>query len=207
MNAILSTRNPGPRNGNLDRHRRRATPPSPSPAALCRQEWRLGFDGVSAFPVSLDRGDGQPELLAQGAGKEPADRVWLPAGYLHQFFGRGAARSFQQFHHLGSLAAIPGSVGLFAAAQRVLLSVGLLGRISLRGRSVRALSGNGGLLVGSRLLGPSRLGDVGFFNSLCDHVVSFGGDSRDHMNHSVRTHKQVNSNSNQMGEDLEMAKD
>jgi hypothetical protein len=58
---------------------------------------------------------------------------------------------------------------------------------------VRALSRNAGLLPGFRLLG-SRLSG-GFFGS-CIHMISFGGDYRDHMNCSGPLKMQVNCGEN-----------
>src|ERR1700674_345590 len=63
------------------------------------------LDGIVALTVlTLCRRDLQPHLLADGARKDPADAVGLPAGSLHQFLQRGPVRLFQQVEDLGCLA-------------------------------------------------------------------------------------------------------
>jgi hypothetical protein len=66
---------------------------------------------------------------------------------------------------------------------------------------VRALLANAGLFAGFWLLG-SRLG-CAFFNS-CDHVISFGGGFRDHIDHSDAVELQVNSTTTRSGDGLAM---
>ena len=56
-------------------------------------------------------------------------------------------------------------------------------------RNVRALCANTGLFSGFRLLGSDRFFGIG-------HVISFGGDYRDHMNCSAGPKMQVNSGKN-----------
>src|SRR5580698_5476994 len=65
---------------------------SETPAARKESDWQASaLDGVGTLPVFALRGSyGQPHLLANRPGQEPAYRMRLPAGCLHQLL-RGCA--------------------------------------------------------------------------------------------------------------------
>jgi hypothetical protein len=121
------------------------TPPI-SDSAVRREELRRsGFDGVAAFPiVTFGRGDRQAHFLGYRARQEAADRVRLPAGRLHEFLRSDAAGLLQQAQDLGGLAPIPGTAGFRAAFGRLLSRGGLLARLGLRRRNLRATFAQGG---------------------------------------------------------------
>jgi hypothetical protein len=176
----------------------RETPPGESPAARgVRNEWKSGFDGVSAISLlCLGGRHSQSHLLADRTGQESPDGMRLPARRLHQFLGSCAARPLQQLQDLGRLAAIACGRSLFLALGRFLRRAGLLGRLGLFRRNVGALSRNVGLFVGFRLVTCScGLGGASFFCNRCIHVVSYvGGDHRSHdMDHSGAPELQANS--------------
>jgi hypothetical protein len=176
----------------------REMPPGRNPAArVVRDERELGFDRVGPLPVfGLGRRHGQPHLLTDRTGQEPADGMRLPASGFHQFLGGYAARPLQQIQDLGGLAAVPGRLGLFLALGRFLGGPGLLARLGFLRRHVGALLRNTGLFLGFRLVACCRgLGGAGFFCNRCVHFVfSFSGDYCGHvMDHSGAPKKQANS--------------
>jgi len=176
---------------------KRKKPPGRSPAANpCRAA--SGFDRVAELSVFGLRGnDVQAHLLPDGPGQEPANGMRLPARGFHQVLGGGAARPLQQFKESGCLTAIAGGAALlFALARfgRFLRRGGLLTRLALLGRDVRATFGNTGGFGSFRL--PSYAGGRRFCLFCdCDHLFSFGGDYRAvvNMNHSGRRTMQGNS--------------
>jgi hypothetical protein len=175
----------------------RIAPPGCSPAARRGRGGRKsGFDRVGPLPVlSFGGCHCHPHLLPDGARQEAAHGMGLPACRFHQFLHAGSLGAFQQFQHFRCLAAVAGRARLSAVFGCFL---GCLGLWSLLGRNVGALSGNTSLFAGFRPLGPSHMGRA-VFGSQCGHVVSFGGSYRDHINHSDRPHKQVNSAGTELG--------
>lgn len=186
--------------------RRRKTPPDVNPAARKSRAMRdSGFHGVAPLPVfALGGHDGQTYLLPNRAGQEPPNRVWLPAGGFHQLLARNAARPLEQFENrLGLtafadpllLARLPraGGLGFWARFGRFLGGGGLLARLSLGRRDVRATCANVGLFRGFRVLGRGGWGGSDF-SVLCHGVFSFSGAYRGHhMDHSEAFKMQVNS--------------
>src|SRR5579862_8908213 len=140
----------------------------------------LRLDRVVALAVlALGGGNVQAHLLTDGPGQEPAHGMRLPAAGFLEFLGGRATRPFQQVEDLGGLAAIPcGSALLFALARfgRFLGRGGLLPRLALLGRDVRALFGNTGRFRGFGLRSYADGRRFGLFSS--GHVFSFGGDYR-----------------------------
>src|ERR1700676_781135 len=112
--------------GGVAHSRKRETPPSRYPAARCEEQLsRSGFDGVAALPIlPFGRRDREAHLLANRAGKEPAQGMWLPASGFEQFLGGSSARPLQHFKDRGGFAAFPGVVS--CAPGRFLLRGGLL---------------------------------------------------------------------------------
>jgi hypothetical protein len=152
------------------RNQEQETPPGRSPAARCRRE-RVGsgFHSVAALPVfALCGGDGQAHFLPHGSRKEPAQRVRLIGSRFKQFLGGSSARSLQQGQDRGGFAALPGVVS--RASGRFLFRGGLLTRLTLGGRDVRASCVSTGLFRGLRLGRRFRL--------FCSRVVSLGADYR-----------------------------
>jgi len=121
----------------------------------------------------------------------------LPASRLHQLGQRRSVGPPQQLEDRSGFATVPRGTCLFRGLGRFLGTGALLPRLGLGGRNVRTLRANTGLLLGFRLFGK-RLGGSGSFNS-CDHVISFSGGFRDHMNHSSPPTMQVNSEDNREG--------
>ena len=175
-------------------HSKRRTPPGCSPAAPRIRSWRKsGFDRVGPLPVlSLGGRHRHPHLLPDGAREESAHGMGLPACRFQQLLHAGSLVAFQQIQHSCCLAAVAGRARLLRAVWRFLECLGLGGRLRPVRRNVRALSGNTSLFAGVRPLGPSHMG-LPVFGCRRGHVVSFGGSYRDHINHSVCPHKQVNS--------------
>jgi len=172
---------------------RRGTPPGFLPAARIGRGGReSGLDRVSPLTVfDLGRSYSQAQLLADGARQKAAHTMRLPASRLHQFGEGCALGSSQQIEHLLRLAAIAGSTRLFSGLGRFLRGAGLLGRLPLLRRNVRARCADTSPFRGFRLLG--RLSGSGFFNS-CIHVISFRGNRRgEDINHSGAPKMQVNS--------------
>ncbi len=163
----------------------RATPPGWNPAA--RRNWRpykSAFDRIAALAVLPLRGNnGQAHFLTNGSRKEAAQRMRLPASGFEQLLSTGSARPFQQFEDGRGFAALACVVS--CASRRFLLRGGLLSRLGFGGRSVRATCASSGLFRRLRIRCCFRL--------FCGHVVSLGGDYRDHMNCSGRSEMQVNS--------------
>jgi hypothetical protein len=133
----------------IEAEQRREKPPGLNPAAEREADWFGSvFDRVGTLAVlRLGRGDLQAHLLADGAGKEPADAVGLPVGCFHQTLKRGALRPFQQIEDFSRLATVAGGTGLFSGLGRFLRGAGILGRLSLLRPNVRALWGNTGFLL------------------------------------------------------------
>jgi hypothetical protein len=148
----------------------RATPPGRNPAARCnRRCFRSGFDGVAAFTVLPLRGrHREAHFLADGSREEAAQRVRLPGSGFKEFLGSSAVGPLQQVEDSGRLASFPGVVS--RASWRFLLGSGLLSRLSLDGRDVRATCATSGLF---RSLSLRRC-----FRLFCGHVVSFCGNHR-----------------------------
>ena len=162
------------------------------------------FDRVAALCVlGLGGRDRQPESLPQGAGQEPTDRVRLPASIFHEFLQGGAAGAPQQVEHLGGLTAVPGARGLLGRPGRP-SDFGssfrrgcLLGRPRVGRRDLRLLCGDVRLFGWRWLFGQGIvLGVRGFCRNAVHIVFSFGGDYRDHMNHSGPPDLQANSDGN-----------
>jgi hypothetical protein len=175
---------------------RREKPPSTNPAAWSEANvWGSGFDRVGAFPVLAFAGrHGQSHLLANGARQEPADRMGLPCGHFHQLFRRDTARSLEQVEDFVGLTTLAGGAGLLSGFGRFRSWAGLLGRLPLLLCNVGALWRTGGFLggFGRFACGWSRRAR-GFFSSQCVHGVSFCGNHRSHIDHSVAPGKQGDS--------------
>ena len=181
-------------------HSRRRMPPGCSPAArTARGGRKSGFDRVGPLPVlSLGGRHRHPHLLPDGAREESAHGMGLPACRFHQFLHAGSLGAFQQVQDSCCLATVAGRACLSAVFGCFL---GCLVLWSLVRRNVRALSGNTSLFAGVRPLGPSHMGGA-VFGCRRGHVVSFGGSYRDHINHSVCPHKQVNSAGTEQGDEI-----
>jgi hypothetical protein len=149
---------------------------------------------------------GQTHLLSDRARQEPAHGMGLPARRFHQLFGSYPARPLKQGENRLGLAALPHALllgsffrgaafGFGGRFGRFLRRAGLLARLALLLRNVRALWLNTGLFGGFRLLSRRwGLGGAGFFCNRCVHVLSFCGDHRGHdMDHSGWPGKQGNS--------------
>jgi hypothetical protein len=110
----------------------------------------------------------------------------LPAGGFEQFLGSSSARPLEQFEDCGGFTALACVVS--RASWRFLLWGGLLTRLTLSGRDVRATCAAGRPFSCSssprREPFPSVLQSISYFFSL-------GGDYRDHMNGSGRPKTQV----------------
>ena len=184
----------GNRRHRIANHSKLRTPPGCSPAAPRIRSWRKsGFDRVGPLPVlSLGGRHRHPHLLPDGAREESAHGMGLPACRFQQLPHAGSLGAFQQIQHFCCLAAIGGRARLLRAVWRFLECLGLGGRLRPVRRNVRARSGDTSLFAGFRPLGPSHMGGA-VFGCRRGHVVSFGGSYRDHINHSVCPHKQVNS--------------
>ena len=163
------------------------TPLGWSPAARSERDGRKsGFDGVGTLAIlGLGGCDGHAHLLADGPREKAAHAMRLPPRRFHQFGQLGAFRPLQQIEDLCRFTALPdGSfIGGFG---RFLRGAGLLGRPSSLGRNVRALSANA-----APFCGFGFLGSAGVFDRRI-HLISFGGDYRDHMNRSGGPKIQVN---------------
>src|SRR5260370_485509 len=86
-----------------------------NPPAASTAGWRA-LDRIAALPVlALDGVYDQAHLLPHCPGKEASDGMREPAGYFHQLFCGGAARTLQQVQDFGGLAALAGYLRLFAA--------------------------------------------------------------------------------------------
>src|SRR5439155_3348501 len=122
----------------------RKTPPNVNPAArLVAVRSASGFHGIAALAVlALGGGDGQAHLLSDRARQVSAYRMRLPSGGLLQLLGRDAARPLQQFEDLGGLAAVTGGTALLFGFGRLLGRGGLLPRLALLARHVRATWAN-----------------------------------------------------------------
>jgi hypothetical protein len=105
----------------------------------------------------------------------------LPTSYLHQFSQSGSVRPLQQIEDGRGFATIPRPALLLRGLRRFLRGAGLLGRLTLRGRNVRALLASAGLFAGFGLL-SRRLGG-GFFSNR-GHCDLLWRGFRDHMNRS-----------------------
>ena len=133
---------------------------------------------MAALPVlALGGRDGQPHLLADGPGQEPAQGMRQPASRFEQFLGGYSAGPLQQIEDRRCLAAVPGTGGFLSAFGRFLGWGSLLPRLGLGGRNGRATCANSGLFRGLRL---GRRSARRCFRLLCDrfHVFSLGGDYR-----------------------------
>ena len=184
-------------------HSKRRTPPGYSPAARRIRSWRKsGFDRVGPLPVlSLGGRHRHPHLLPDGAGEESAHGMGLPACRFQQFLHAGSLMAFQQIQHFCCLAAVASRACLLRDVWRFLECLGLGGRLRPVRRNVRARSGNTSLFAGFGPLGPSHMGGAVFGSRRGHVVVSFGGSYRDHINHSVCPHKQVNSAGTEQGDE------
>jgi len=179
-------------------HPKRGTPPNVNPAAS-RSGTRSGsgFDRVAAFSVLALRGlDVDTHFLPERARKKSAHRMRLPASRFHQFLSRRAAGAPQQIDNLGCLAAVSGGIGFLRALTRFgrfLGGGGLLPRLSLLRRTVRATCANTGAFRGLRL---GRTGCLRRLRLFCDARHGFslrGGHRVDDMDHSVRPRLQAKS--------------
>src|ERR1700730_14963557 len=155
------------------------SPPRPEPGGQWRRKPVLAPDRVHPLAVvALGGFDLQAQLLAEGAGHEPADGVGLPAGSFHQVGQGGALGIFQQGDNLGGLAALAGGRRAFLGFVRLFCRAGLTGRLALGGRNVARPWRNAGLFGGLWLLGRSS-GLLGgsFFRVLTVHADSPSGGS------------------------------
>src|SRR5665213_540255 len=168
------------------------TPPGGYRAARGKWTWKgLGFDGVGALAVfALGGYDGQAHPFAQCSAYEAPERMRLPAGCFEQLFRGSPVWALQHFEDRRGLASFAAAGGLLGAFWRLLGGAGGSPRFAFLRRSVGALCAAAGAFFGL------QLGRFGSFFSDCDHVFSFGGGFRDHMNHSGRSIKQVNCDGN-----------
>lgn len=107
----------------------------------------------------LERLDREPGLLRR-AGHKPADRVTLPAHFVHDLADRGALGPLQQRDYLGRLGTLARSGGFhlrcFLPLERGLGRGGLLSRPPLCRRTLGGPCATGGLLPGPGLRGLGR---------------------------------------------------
>src|SRR5207249_4259628 len=92
----------------------------------------------------------------------------LPSGGFHQFLQGCPARPLQQFQDFGGLATVAGGTALLFALRRFLARAGLLPRLRLLRRNVRATCASWGLFRSFRL--RSRAGGRRFRFCVRDHV-------------------------------------
>jgi hypothetical protein len=153
----------------------------------------LSFDRVTALPVLGFHGsEAQTQFLSDGPRQEAAHGMRLPTRCLHQLLQRGSAILLQKLQYLCSFAAVPRAFDLFPALGRFLAFSGLLPRLRLLGRNVRALCASTGAFLGFRLRGS--LGGLRRFYDRCHLGFSFGGDYRsDDIHCSDPLRKQANS--------------
>src|ERR1700676_5368110 len=129
--------------GGVAHSRKRETPPSRYPAARCEEQLsRSGFDGVAALPILAFGGrDREAHLLANRAGKEPAQGMWLPASGFEQFLGAGSPRPLQEVEDRRGFTALAGFVS--CAPRRFLLR----GRLPLAGATLARRAPAAGFFV------------------------------------------------------------
>ncbi len=105
-------------------------------------EWaESGLDGIRTLAISaLVESTVRPIFLLRSP-KGSHERVGLPARGLHQLGQRGSVGPFQQVQTLAAL--LPSRCALsLGGLGRFLRGAGLLGRLPLLGRNVRALLAN-----------------------------------------------------------------
>jgi hypothetical protein len=169
--------------------------------------WASAFDRVTALPVcGLGGRNGDAHLLAQDTGKEPSDRVGLPSGGFHEFFPADAPRPSQQVENPRGFAALPGSNRLFGQLRRLSARVGflrrggLLPRPGLRRRNVAPVCPKLRPFGSRGPVGRAHSLDICCFFWNPVHVAfSFGGDYRDHTDHSVWQRLQADFGGNSQG--------
>ena len=169
----------------------REKPPRRNPGRQCTQNvWLLSLDRVPPLAVlALDGHDGKPHFLAQRS----ADRIRVHCGAasccLHDHRQRAAILPFQEVEDLARFCCRRGDRWLFWpwAFGRFLGRAGLLPRLALFRRNVRATWRTAGLFSCFRLLVCKRgSGSAAFLPcSIVMLIFSFGGDYRGQdMDHS-----------------------
>jgi hypothetical protein len=182
-------------------HTERERPPRRNPGGPYR--WlRLysDLDRVAAFPIfALAGGDGQAHLLANSARQEPAHGMRLPAGGFYQPLCSDTPRLPQQSQDLVGLATLAGGLSLLRAFRRLLELGGLRTRLTFRLRHVGAFLRTTGLPSGFGLAFCGQGQGGGRFFCGRNHVFSFCGNHRNHIDHSGAAGKQVLSVSRERG--------
>jgi hypothetical protein len=177
----------------------RKTPPGGCPAARTEPKCAgSGFDGVGTLAVlALGRGDGHPHLLADRARQKPANGMWLPVCGFHQLFGGDAARSLEQFEHLGGLATVAGPGGFLRALGAFLPGLAFLADLPFFGATWAPRGATRAVLVAfvcSLRTGPCAVA-VSAINSVI-LISPLAVDYRHDMDHSGERGKQANSQRN-----------